>query len=131
MKWDPPVGAETRPTKAVAPPGGPDTASRTELPPRHRCRSSRQSSSLDRTRYSHGKLLDTLLTPRFGTRKLAELGGTDLSLLDADLAADGLKPSTRRNVHVVFRSVLRTAVEGGLLAALPPRLPRLPKVGRM
>jgi integrase len=67
--------------------------------------------------------------PRFGERSLADVDGKALSELDAELAADELKPSTRANIHCVFRSVLRAAVEAGFLLELP-RLPPLPKVGR-
>jgi integrase len=52
-----------------------------------------------------------------------------LTALDADMLKDELSSSSRRNAHIVFRSVLRVAVDAGLLDALP-KLPRLPKVGR-
>jgi integrase len=42
---------------------------------------------------------------------------------------EGLAPSTRARFHIVLRSVLRTAVNAGLLAAMPA-LPKLPKSGR-
>jgi integrase len=80
-----------------------------------------------RATYEH-RLTDVLL-PRFGHAALADLEADDLAKLDAELAQQGLSPSSRRNLHIVFRSVLQEAVQGGLLAALP-KLPRLPRVGR-
>ena len=81
------------------------------------------------TRFGYDKQLNTLLSPRFGKVELEEIDGSYLSELDAELARDALAPSTRRNVHIVFRSVLRCAVAAGLLAAMPA-VPKLPKVGR-
>jgi integrase len=88
-----------------------------------------QTSLKSSTRVGYDKLLDSLLLPRFGERHLAEVDGKALSELDAGLVADELEPSTRANVHCVFRSVLRCAVNAGHLPALP-RFPALPKVGR-
>jgi integrase len=81
------------------------------------------------TRAGYNRWLDSLLLPRFGEQDLAELGGKALAELDAELVADELKPSTRGNIHCIFRSVLRCAVEAGFLPELP-RFPPLPKVGR-
>jgi len=81
------------------------------------------------TRDRYDRLLDKLMVPRFGAVPLAECTGDALSLLDAELVQDGLAESTRRNVHIVYRSVLRCAMQGGYLKAMP-KLPRLPKVGR-
>lgn len=81
------------------------------------------------TRFSYENRLDNLLVPRFGDTPLAELTGEILAALDADLAADGLKASTRQKPHIVFRSVVRLAVAAGMLAAMP-KLPRIPRAGR-
>jgi integrase len=81
------------------------------------------------TRASYDRWLDSLLLPRFGDRSLIDVSGRALAELDAELVADELKPSTRANIHCVFRSVLRCAVNAGHLPALP-RFPPLPKVGR-
>jgi len=81
------------------------------------------------TRFSYENRLDSLLVPRFGEKALADLTGDTLTALDAELAADGLKASTRQKVHIVFRSVVRLAVTAGLLTAAPT-LPRIPRVGR-
>lgn len=81
------------------------------------------------TRITYASRLDALLVPRFGDTPLEALNYASLSDLDAELVRDGSEPSSRRNYHIVFRSVLRTAVDSGLLASRP-RLPPLPKVGR-
>jgi integrase len=81
------------------------------------------------TRWGYEKRLDAFLIPRFGDTTLADLGGEALSALDLELVKDDLAASTRRGIQIVFRSVLRAAVDGGLLGAMP-KLPRFPKVGR-
>ena len=81
------------------------------------------------TRAGYNRWLESLLLPRFGEQPLSELGGKALAELDAELVADGLKPSTRANIHCVYRSVLGCAVDAGFLPELP-RFPPLPKVGR-
>ena len=72
---------------------------------------------------------DSIACARFGSVALADIAGDMLAALDADMVKDELSSSSRRNAHIVFRSVLRVAVDAGLLDALP-KLPRLPKVGR-
>jgi integrase len=57
------------------------------------------------------------------------IDATTVREFDARLVARKARPSTRRNVQCVLRSILcRYAVEAGILQ-VPPRLPRLPKVG--
>jgi integrase len=81
------------------------------------------------TRMSYVDRLEKSLIPRFGNELLEELNGESLAKLDAEMASDELAPSTRRNFHIVFRSVIRAAVDAGLLASMP-KMPPLPKVGR-
>lgn len=81
------------------------------------------------TRIGYNVQLDTLLLPRFGDFPLEAIDRSALGLLDAELVDEGLAPSTRARFHIVVRSVLRTAVNAGMLAAMPA-LPRLPKSGR-
>lgn len=94
-----------------------------------RFRTTRMPTLKPSTRWAYDKRLDTLLVPRFGKTELGALRGEDFMVFDAGLARDGFVPSTRRGVHIVFRSVLRAAVGAGLVSAMPS-LPRLPKVGR-
>src|SRR5262249_50707770 len=81
------------------------------------------------TRHAYTEVLDRVLVPRFGKRQLAKIDVAQLAEVDACLVKDELSASSRRNVHIVLRSVLRAAKEAGLLAELPP-FPKLPKVGR-
>ena len=81
------------------------------------------------TRIGYNVQLDTLLLPRFGAMPIEAIDRQAIALLDAELVDEGLAPSTRARFHIVVRSVLRTAVNAGLLAAMPA-LPCLPKSGR-
>ncbi len=81
------------------------------------------------SRVSYREVTDRVLVPAFGGKPLEEIVFTAVASVDADLARDGLGASSRRNVHVVLRSILRFAVESGLLDVFP-KLPKLPKVGR-
>ena len=65
----------------------------------------------------------------FQASPLESVNGIALAELDAELVRDELAPSTRGNIHSVFRSVLRASVRAGMLGTMPA-LPRLPKVGR-
>lgn len=88
-----------------------------------------QSSLKPSSRVSYREVTDRVLVPSFGGKSLESIAFTEVSSLDADLSLDGLGASSRRNVHVVLRSILRFAVESGLLGVFP-KLPKLPKVGR-
>lgn len=79
------------------------------------------------TRWGYEKRLEAFLVPRFEAVELANLGETELAALDAELVRDGLKPSTRRGIQIVFRSVMRAAVDGKLIASMP-KLPSFPRV---
>jgi hypothetical protein len=81
------------------------------------------------TRATYEDRLTRLLVPRFGTLALEGITGDTLATLDAELVKDELSASSRRNAHIVFRSVVRVAVDAGLLDAMP-KFPKLPKVGR-
>ncbi len=69
------------------------------------------------------------LLPRFKDAPLAGVEYAAIAQLDAELVKAGLKPSSRRNVLIALRSVLRSGVEAGRLAEMP-KLPAPPKVGR-
>lgn len=81
------------------------------------------------TRITYEDRINRILIPRFGTTTLAKLDHTAAQVLDADLSKTDVAPSTRRNVQIVLRSVVRTAVDAGMLDTVP-RYPRLPRVGR-
>jgi integrase len=81
------------------------------------------------TRITYNERIERVLLPRFGEMELGDITGVVLATLDGELTRKELTPSTRRNVHIVLRSIIRAAVEGGLIEAMP-RFPRLPRVGR-
>lgn len=72
--------------------------------------------------------LDTRLLPQFGAVLLTDITRPLIAKYDAGLVEEGLKPASRGNILTCFRSVLRLAVDDGLLEAMPA-LPRLPRVG--
>jgi len=81
------------------------------------------------TRITYNDRLDRILVPRFGDVGLADIKCEMLQELEVDLAEDKLAPSTRRNVQIVVRSVMHSALDAGMFAQMP-RFPRLPKVPR-
>jgi integrase len=72
--------------------------------------------------------LDTYMAPRWNKKAIADIGFRDFAELDADLAKQGLKPTSRANIQCAGRSVLRHCVDIGTLLEMP-RLPKLPKGG--
>ncbi len=81
------------------------------------------------TRAGYREIIDTRLIPRFGALPLDAIGFERVQRLDALMVEEGLSPSRRRNVQIVTRSILRSAVDSGKLPDMP-KLPPLPKVGR-
>jgi integrase len=92
-------------------------------------RATRMKTLKPSTRLGYEARLNGFLVPRFGDVALADLDKDRFVAFDAELINDELAASTRRGLHIVFRSVLRSATEAGLLGAMPT-LPRFPKVGR-
>ncbi len=71
---------------------------------------------------------------RWAGKPLIEITNAEIKKWDAALVTNGMESSTRRNQHIVMRSVLKSVgpldgVPGVLLDALP-RFPKLPPVGR-
>lgn len=81
------------------------------------------------TRQGYRDVLDKRLIPRFGAMPLDAIGYEAVQRLDADIIGEDLSASSRRNVQITLRSVIRSAVDAGKLADMP-KLPPLPKVGR-
>jgi integrase len=80
------------------------------------------------TRMSYVDSARAYLLPRWGQRKLEEVGFVEFEQLDAELKKAGLKASTRAHILTAARSILRGSVDACLLADMP-RLPKLPKTG--
>jgi integrase len=92
-------------------------------------RKTRMATLKPSTRVTYEDRLDRILTPRFGNKALRELGMEAAQVLDSELAKSGLSPSSRRNMQIALRTVIRGAVEAGMLESMP-KFPKLPKVGR-
>jgi integrase len=82
------------------------------------------------TQRGYVEILDCILVQKLGKLPLSQCNKAGVSQLDVDLVTSGVSASRRRNVHVVLRAVLRTAIVHGLIEAMPS-LPKLPKVGRV
>jgi integrase len=79
------------------------------------------------TRRGYLEILEGPLLAPFAKKPLERIADV-IPAWDAGIVASGAGASRRRNLHVVVRSVLRTAVEVNLLAEMP-KIPKLPKVG--
>ncbi len=80
------------------------------------------------TKRGYEKVLDGFLLDRIGPKTLDAIGPIVIRELDAVLVTRGRKPSTRRQMQCVVRSVLKHAKEAGLIDRLP-EMPPLPKTG--
>ena len=75
------------------------------------------------------EILDGALAPKLKGTPITKIDKAMLATIDAQIATSELSSSRRRNIHVVYRGILRTAVVHGMLSTFP-ELPNLPKVGR-
>jgi hypothetical protein len=57
------------------------------------------------TRHGYAIVISTLLVPRLGSLQADAIGAAAVRQLDAELLGNGARPSTRRNVQTVLRSV--------------------------
>ncbi len=80
------------------------------------------------TKRAYGVIIDGFLVPRVGDEPLSSVDAVMIRSLDKILVKRGSKPSTRRQMQCVLRSICRYSVEAGLLAE-KPRFPALPKAG--
>ncbi|WP_437769040.1 site-specific integrase [Sorangium sp. So ce764] len=77
------------------------------------------------SRRGYASVLTSLLLPKFKDRPITKVDGESAAKLDLELTKHGLAKSTRNNIQIVLRSVLRFAVERKYLDAMPSGLPRL------
>ena len=106
------------------------------------------------SRRGYGLVLDGALLPKLGDMPITAVDGAAAAQLDLEFAqrerqgarkgatiAKGkrqakepkrknLARSTRNNVQIILRSLLRFAVERGILPSMPTGLPRLKKIGQ-
>lgn len=80
------------------------------------------------TKRGYEVVLTGFLLPRIGRKALDAIGPMTVRELDAEMVSRRRKPSTRRQMQCVVRSVLKHAKEAGLIERLP-ELPPLPKTG--
>jgi integrase len=80
------------------------------------------------TRRGYNNVINTVLLPRFADLAAPAVDGTAAGKLDLELAKRELSRSTRNNVQIVLRSVLRFAKNKGYLSEAPKGLPRLKQV---
>lgn len=80
------------------------------------------------TRRNYEQRIALYIEPFFRKRDLAELE-TTIPEFAAMLAADGLALSTRRGLLITLRTLIRRAVDVGMLESMP-KFPKFPKVGR-
>lgn len=77
------------------------------------------------SRRGYASVLTSVLLPKFKHRPIGEVDGEAAAKLDLELTKNKLAKSTRNNVQIVLRSVLRFAVEKKDLDAMPSGLPHL------
>ena len=82
------------------------------------------------TRNGYEQLLEGPGFRRWAGVPVAAITKPEIIKWDTTLVQTGVSDSTRRNHHVVLRAVFRTALEGELIAEVPP-LPKLPRVGEV
>ncbi len=81
------------------------------------------------TQRGYNVTIDAYVMPRLAHRPLSDLNRKLFIEFDTELVEAGLSASSRRNILVVLRRILRTAVDAGWLEHMP-HLPPLPRVGR-
>jgi len=81
------------------------------------------------TIHGYRKVVRTHLEPRLGKLFVSVIDAVAVRKLDAALVASGMSVSTRRNVLVILRSILRRFAPEASLLEESPVLPRLPRVG--
>lgn len=86
------------------------------------------------TRKGYEVALDGPWLSKWNGKPLASITRAAIETWDTSIAKSGVKASTRRNQHIVLRSVLRSVgpVDGepGMLIDALPSMPRLPHVGQ-
>ncbi|HRI71732.1 MAG TPA: site-specific integrase [Polyangium sp.] len=70
------------------------------------------------------------LIPRFGSLPIGCVDGRAAEDMDLDMAKRKLKLSTRNNVQIILRSVLRFAAKRGYIPAMPANMPSLEPTGQ-
>lgn len=80
------------------------------------------------TRIRYELILDNQILPTFGSMILKGVTPIHVRTWVAELSAEGLAPSTVRKIYNVFRKIMSTAVDSGLILQSPVRGISLPKI---
>jgi len=94
----------------------------------------RQTYMLAKLKITSRKGYDAVLTgrliPRFGSMPIMRVDARAAEELDLDMVKRKLKLSTRNNVQIILRSVLRFATKRGYIPAMPANMPSLKQTGQ-
>jgi hypothetical protein len=82
------------------------------------------------SRKGYEAVLTGRLIPRFGSMPITHVDSRAAEELDLDMVKRKLKLSTRNNVQIILRSVLRFASKRGYIAAMPANMPSLKQSGQ-
>ncbi|MBK9263137.1 MAG: site-specific integrase [Polyangiaceae bacterium] len=82
------------------------------------------------SRKGYDAVLMGRLVPRFGSLPITRVDARAAEELDLELVKRKLKLSTRNNVQIVLRSVLRFAAKRGYIPAVPVNMPSLKQTGQ-
>lgn len=82
------------------------------------------------TRKGYDAVFTGILVPKFGDLPITQVDGRAAEELDLELAKRTLALSTRNNIQIVLRSLLRFAMSRQYIASMPPNLPTLKKIGQ-
>lgn len=82
------------------------------------------------TRKGYEAVLSSTLVPRFGELPIEHVNGRAAEDLDLELVKRKLKLSTRNNIQIVLRSVLRFAAARQYIPGMPVNLPSLKQTGQ-
>ncbi|HRI65731.1 MAG TPA: site-specific integrase, partial [Polyangium sp.] len=82
------------------------------------------------TRRGYDAVFASTLLPKFGTSPITKVDGRAAEELDLELAKRTLALSTRNNIQIVLRSLLRFALSREYIPAMPVNMPKLKKIGQ-
>lgn len=82
------------------------------------------------SRKGYEAVLAGRLIPRFGSMPITRVDARAAEELDLDMVKRKLKLSTRNNVQIVLRSVLKFAAKRGYIPAIPTNMPSLRQTGQ-
>ncbi|MBK9263089.1 MAG: site-specific integrase [Polyangiaceae bacterium] len=82
------------------------------------------------TRKGYDAVFASELLPKFGALPITQVDGRAAEELDLELTKRTLALSTRNNIQIVLRSLLRFAASRQYIPAIPANMPTLKKIGQ-